>query len=56
MLSNVLSNVPWQVTPAGASLHIESCIESCVRGYYIYQGIWNADMEETLNCDRERGN
>ena len=30
--------------------------ESCVRGYHIYQELWEAAIGEDLECQRERGN
>ena len=31
-------------------------VESCVRGYHIYSDIWNPDVGDILNCERESGN
>ena len=28
-------------------------IEAMVRGYHVYQGIWDADLGEQLPCQRE---
>ena len=30
--------------------------ESCVRGYHIYQELWEAAVGEDLECQRESGN
>ena len=31
-------------------------LNSCVRGYHVYQDLWDATPGETLTCIRERGN
>ena len=31
-------------------------LDSCVRGYHVYQDLWNATPGETLTCAREQGN
>ena len=31
-------------------------MESCVRGYHIYNAIWSAPLGEELQCQREIGN
>ena len=31
-------------------------IQSCVRGYHIYQAIWSSTIGEVLNCAREPRN
>ena len=31
-------------------------IDSCVRGYHIYSGIWEASVGEQLPCELEDGN
>ena len=30
-------------------------IDSCVRGYYVYNDIWEASVSEELPCQREEG-
>ena len=36
---------------------MESCeTECCVRGYHVYQRIWDATIGEVLDCDREPDN
>jgi len=35
---------------------MEVVVESCVRGYHIYQEIWTPVIGEHLNCKRERDN
>ena len=32
------------------------CCDSAVRGYHIYQDIWEANYGESLSCMRETGN
>ena len=27
---------------------------NCIRGYHIYEGIWNPLVAETVNCDCEK--
>ena len=31
-------------------------LDSCIGGYHVYKGLWNATPGETLTCIRERGN
>jgi len=31
-------------------------IKSCVRGYHVYEDIWDASVGEELPCQRENGN
>ena len=31
-------------------------IDSCVRGFHVYQDIWTPVLHEELDCERERGN
>ena len=31
-------------------------METCVRGFHVYKAIWEAAVEEELECGRERGN
>ena len=32
------------------------CYDSVVRGYYVYNDVWEASHGELLNCERETGN
>jgi len=31
-------------------------VQSCVRGYHVYQSIWTSSVGETLSCEREPRN
>ena len=35
---------------------VRYCCYSAVRGYHIYQDIWEANYGELLNCTRKTGN
>ena len=34
----------------------EAHLECCVQGYYVYSGVWEAVLEETLSCWRKPTN